>query len=601
MKRYIKNLLKIWLVLIILIFPNKARADELHRIDIKVEIDENGLGHVTETWKTTDDNTNASEKYKVISDLQGIKIRDFHVKANGVDFSEKKPWDIDASFEEKANHYGMVETNDGVELCWGITDFGDNEFELTYTIDPVVVSLNDYDMVYFRFVKENLDPLPDKITLEIAGPHDFDPNDTGIWGFGYEGEYNFKDGKYYAESSGDVQYVVGMMRFPKGTFNTSYKIDENFDYYADMAIEGSDFERSDDYGGEYAEDYDDDSDFGGPGFFSFFGLFRPMIIIFFVFFGGIVSLISALAGKGSGQYGIINHKELKKAKKFKDQYYRDIPYEGHLEDTYLIADKAFETNSIERYLNAFMLSWIYEGAIRFGEYEKQGLFKAKKVSYIEILDRPSDMGRLEKDFFNILASALESSGEERLEQKHIEAYMKNHKSRMEDFFEKFPKESLKALEAGGYLRNDKKKKKISFTDEAYKNRISITPAGIRLYENLIKFKNYLKDYSLIEERDVNEVKLWDQFMIYAAIYGISKEVYENFTTVYPEYAQLSYFDYYMISGLYNYSQDMGRTITSTISPSMQAFESGSSGGFSSFGGGGGSFGGGGGGAGGGSR
>lgn len=591
MKKHIKNLLKICLVLIILIFPNKALADELHRIDIQVEIDENGLGHVRETWKTTDDNRNATEKYKVISDLQGIEIKDFHVKANGVDFTEKEPWDIDASFEKKANHYGMIEKDGGVELCWGITEFGDNEFELTYTIDPVVVTLNDYDMVYFRFIKENLDPLPDKISLEITGPHEFTSDDTSIWGFGYEGEYNFKDGKYYAESTGDVQYVVAMMRFPKGTFNTRYEIDEDFAYYRDLAIADSEYEKANDWDDEY---YDDD----GGDFPSFF---VPLVMLL-TFGGPLLSFLGIKAAKNSGQYAIKNNKELKKAKKFKEQYYRDIPYEGPIEDTYLMANKAFDDNSIERYLNAFMLKWIHDGAISFGEYEKQGFLSTKTVPYISIHRTPANMGDMEEGFFKILAAAADDAGVEKLEQKYIESYMKDHKSYTERFFEKFPKVSLEALEAGGYLTNDKKKRaSFSFSSEPYKNSIKVTSAGVNLYENLIKFKNYLKDYSLIEERNVNEVKLWDDFMIYAALYGISKEVYENFTAIYPEYAEISYFDYYMISGLNNYSSQLGRTITNTISPAAEAFESSGSGGFSSFGGGGGSFGGGGGGAGGGSR
>ena len=125
----------------------------------------------------------------------------------------------------------------------------------------------------------------------------------------------------------------------------------------------------------------------------------------------------------------------------------------------------------------------------------------------------------------------------------------------------------------------------------------MTNKGIDLYEKVFKFKNYLKDYSLISERDVNEVKLWDSFMIYAAIYGISKEVYENFTDIYPEYENLSVFDYYMISTINTYSSN----ISSAASNTLSSFEAGGGGGSSSFGGGGGGFGGGSGGAGGGSR
>ena len=33
-------------------------------------------------------------------------------------------WDIDASFDEKAGKCGLLEIDGGVELCWGITEYG---------------------------------------------------------------------------------------------------------------------------------------------------------------------------------------------------------------------------------------------------------------------------------------------------------------------------------------------------------------------------------------------------------------------------------------------------------------------------------------------
>ena len=64
---------------IILIFARTSFADEIYSIDINADIDQNGIAHVTEVWKTNEDSFDATEKYKVISDLNGIKIRDFKV------------------------------------------------------------------------------------------------------------------------------------------------------------------------------------------------------------------------------------------------------------------------------------------------------------------------------------------------------------------------------------------------------------------------------------------------------------------------------------------------------------------------------------------
>lgn len=590
MKKLRKNLARIFILALILFFPHIAHANELHSIDINVEIDQNGIGHVKETWQTNEENEDATEKYKVISDLGDIKIRNFKVESDDGTWQEVSPWNIDASFDDKAYKYGIVEDGDRVELCWGITNFGENTYHLSYDIDPLVVGLNDYDMVYFRFIKENLDPLPDKISITIKGPNSFD-DEVLMWGFGFEGDVHNVDGEIVAKSDGDVQYGQVMLRLPKGTFDTSYNIDKDFDFYADMAQEGSDYGSADDAG-----DYDEDYEYGestpfNPFLFFLSGalsLIGP--IIGFIFFG-----LAFKSLKGSSDYKIINKKVLKKANKFKDQYYRDIPYDGPIEDTYLISQNANGLNiNFENYMTAFLLKWVYQDAISFGEDEEKVLFFDTKSSYITINHEPTNMSKVESKFFDVLQRSEEYTDDGKIKQKHIEKFIKKNESFMEDYFESFSENSLDQLVDRGYLINNKKKKALS---SKFNNKITITDSGIDLYENFIKFKNYLEDYSLIEERDINEVKLWDGFMIYAAIYGISKKVYSNFTEIYPEYENMSAFDFYMISNITSYSSG----ISSAASSNLSSFESGGFGGSSSFGGGGGSFGGGSGGSGGGSR
>lgn len=586
MKKLSKKLARIFILALILFFPHIAHANELHSIDINVEIDQNGIGHVKETWQTNEENEEATEKYKVISDLGDIKIRNFKIENDGGSWQEVSPWNIDASFDDKANKYGMVEDGDRVELCWGITNFGENTYHLSYDIDPLVVGLNDYDMIYFRFIKENLDPLPDKISITIKGPNDFD-DEVLMWGFGFEGDVHNVDGEILAKSDGDVQYGQVMLRFPKGTFDTSYHIDKDFDFYANMAQEGSDYGSADD-----ADDYEyGESTRFNPFLFFLSGalsLIGP--IIGFIFFGLAIKSL-----KGSNDYKIINKNVLKKASKLKDQYYRDIPYDGPIEDTYLISQNANGLNiNFENYMTAFLLKWVYGDAISFGEEEEKVLFFDTKSSYITINHEPTNMSKVESKFFDVLQRSEEYTDDGKIKQKHIEKFIKKNESFMEDYFESFSENSLDQLVDRGYLINNKKKKALS---KKYKNKITITDSGVDLYENFIKFKNYLEDYSLIEERDINEVKLWDGFMIYAAIYGISKKVYSNFTEVYPEYENMSAFDFYMISNITSYSSG----ISSAASSNLSSFESSGFGGSSSFGGGGGSFGGGSGGSGGGSR
>ena len=599
-------------LIIILIFARTSFADEVYSIDISADIDENGLAHVKEVWKTNEDSFDATEKYKVISDLNGIKIRDFKVSRNGEDFTEIKPWNLDLSFEEKKNHYGMIQKENGVELCWGITEFGENTYTLTYTIDPIVVGLNDYDMVYYRFIKENLEPLPDSISMTINSYKPF-ADETSLWAFGFQGNIENKDGKIIAKSSGDVNYGLVMLRMPKGTFATSLKIDQDFDYYKEMAIENSDFENNSydnssdeeisDYDqdtSDYYEDEDYDGDFNandyfdqGPSFWDFGRFFSILPMLFSALTVGIF-----IKNKNeSDSFRPINKEVLKNPKEFKEEYFREIPYQGPVEDTYLINLYAYKTNSFENYMTAFLLKWVYQGVVEFGEEDVKKLFMTHTISYIKLIQKPEDMSLVESSFYDILQECETYTDDGKITQKEIEEYVRDHQRIPEVLSRKLSKNSLDKLCQGQYLSNEKTKKKFAFSNDSYKNNVKIEEKGLELYENFIKFKNYLADYSLIKERDINEVKLWDSFMIYAAIYGISKEVYKNFTEIYPEYEKMSYFDYYMIANINSYSH----SVSQSFNNAANNFENSSHGGFSSFSGGGGSFGGGSGGSGGGSR
>ena len=574
MKKNFKNLLKILLLLVFIALPKTVLADDFESIDMEISIDKNGLGHVKEVWQVYDDDRDATEKYKSIPDLRGIKIEDFKLNANGKDFSEISPWNFDASFDEKSNHYGVLEKDDGYELCWGITNYGENTYTLTYTINPLVVSLNDCDMVHFRFIGENFDPKPEKISIKIKGYAPFD-KEVKMRGFGFIGDIHNVDGEILAKSTDEVNYGHIMLKFPKGTFNSSYVEDKDFEYYAKKAIVGSDYEKS-----EGTVNEDDMESFVGKFF---------IVGFLVVLIGSIIGFTYGIS-KSNDQYTIKNKKSLKKQKTFKGQYFREIPYENSIEDTFLLANEAYPLeNNLENYLNAFLLKWIYEGAIDFNKNGDRDI--KDEDSYITINKKPSNMSEVESGFFEILQASEDISEDEKIKNNDIEDYMTENEVEIKEFFKLFIRNSVNKLTEGSYLINHKKDRKAPISKKTtYKNTIIVTDKGIDLYEKFIKFKNYLKDYSLIAERNVNEVKLWDSFMIYAAIYGISKEVYKNFTDIYPEYENYSIYNYYMINNINSYSSHIAESYAD-----LTSFIDAGSGGSTSFGGGGGGFGGGGGG------
>src|SRR5699024_12411525 len=101
----------------------------------------------------------------------------------------------------------------------------------------------------------------------------------------------------------------------------------------------------------------------------------------------------------------------------------------------------------------------------------------------------------------------------------------------------------------------------------------------QLLDNLFIFNNYLNNFSLSNENELLNVKLWDELMIWTALLGITTVVYKEFKELYPEYEQESAYSFAAIKTATAYTRIMNSVVSSD--------RSSGSGGAASFGGGGG--------------
>lgn len=559
-----KLLGQIILVLGLILLPKTSFADDFNSIDMDISIDKDGIASVSETWNIDEDNKDYTERYKLIENLRGLKIEDFSLSANGKDFEKIESWDTDASFEEKSYKYGRIDRDDEVELCWGISSYTNNTYTLKYKINPLVVGLNDADMVFFQFVGGNFDPKPEDVSITINGYEKF-PEDTKMWGFGLVGEINNENGKIVLRSKGDIDYTTIMLKFPKGYFNTSYREDKNFKDYADKAVVDSKWEEKE--GSVDTEPI--------PLFVKVILAILPVAILYGIFAGVRGYKLHF------DENNIINDSRLKKAKSYKNEFESHIPYEGNIEDLYFLLNRAYPYEvSPENFIDAFILKWIYDKNINLTE---------DKHPKIEIISRPKNMGQVEEEFFDIVEESREYSKDGLVSEKNIAKYFRKNKEEVEDFYDNFIESSKNALIENGYLKEISYQKQFLNTKRSG-TELEVTDKGINLYEHLIKFKNYLLDYENVEKRNPDEINTWDIFIIYAAIFGISEKVFAKFENTYPEFYTRTYFAPYMIRNSRSFSKK-----TSTSYSNATGFSSAGGGGTTSFSGGGGSFGGGGGG------
>ncbi|MDO5650423.1 MAG: DUF2207 domain-containing protein, partial [Gallicola sp.] len=337
-----KKLKVLFLALILLLIPTSSYATSFNSHDINVELLENGDARVTNVMNYNDDT--GTEHYIIMGNLGDSEIRDFQVSKNGVEYTTLPNWNVSASREEKKDKAGIYNAGDHLELCFGIGDYGDNSFVVTYTITKAVKNLSDAQYFFFRLINDQLSEAPQSATATIKGPSPFTAEDVRMWAFGYEGEVNLEDGAVVLKGDGPFGYnsfMTPLIRFNPGTFSTVSVVDKSFAQVLEEAFEGSSYDPSaiSEFDGtqgssvspnyyndpgdiEYIDSWDNSTSYTS-GISGFFRIFKnivplPLIVLFFTLLG---------RGRGNSNSsskptGFIKEKELK------DYYYRDIPFKG---------------------------------------------------------------------------------------------------------------------------------------------------------------------------------------------------------------------------------------------------------------------------------
>ncbi len=219
-----------------------VKADKTYSIDVTMTLDSNGNAKVVEKWdfKATD----GTEIYKPIGELGNSKITNFKASMDGVDFTFDPNWDIDASLSKKAYKNGINYTDDGIELCVGKTEYGRHIYTLSYDVSNVIYNVEDAQILYWKFINDNMKNQPDKFSVVVSGPTPYS-DELPVWGYGYTSGYAYVyDGQIeMVKESGfrSSEYAVLLVKFPIGTFNidnTWYKF-KTFDDVETLASTGS--------------------------------------------------------------------------------------------------------------------------------------------------------------------------------------------------------------------------------------------------------------------------------------------------------------------------------------------------------------------------
>lgn len=563
MKRKQAVVLVFFLLLVLLPMPAQA-AITLHGMDISVYLQENGDGHVTMYYESTQDST-GTENYIPIENLGDSTIRDFRVSEEGRNYTENRNWDSDESRAVKNDRYGLLNTSRGVELVWGIGEPGRHRYKLEYTITGLVKNLDDAQALFWQFVNYDMSNPPEQVRLRVTTDFPITEENARIWAFGFRGTIHFVEGGVLAETNKPLRssnYVTALIVFDTGTFSTTARDPRSFSELQERAFEGSDYEIMDE---EEVYDVKRSSPL-------FPGIFAAVMAAPGVIIGIIGTVLLMFWGARSDEIRARSYRP-----QFKGEYEREVPFHDPLEEDFYLLNR-MRITGVKEQITAWLLKWILEGQVEQISVEEGWLFKKDATA----LRLPEDRtkipdGEMEGRFYRLLEQA---AGNDRvLSSREFTRWVQKNISSMTSWEKELLSQSRETAVQNGYYAYEGRKKKPR-----------ITQKGEDFEVRVHKFHNYLSDFSLFAEREAAQVRLWDYLMITAALMGITDKVEKEFRKLYPEYEMQSTYAPGTVIWAHTYANSIHSSYHTSSSSS-----SGGGGGSSSSGGGGGSFGGGGGG------
>lgn len=560
------------LFLIIFIFPVIVKANTINKIDMDINIDDNGTAHVTEKWSASLDS--GTEGYKPYYNIGNAKITNFKVSENKVQYKFQDNWNTEGSFKDKAYKNGINYISEGLELCFGISKYGNHEYTLNYDIEGFVATLTDADMIYWTLVPYNLSSKPENVHIKIYSNKNFS-NELPVWGYGKYGATAYVyDGYIEMNSEGVLssnEYMTILVKFDKGTFNTYNTLDNNFDYYHKMAEEGA---------VKYTENSDNyNSDFNTMNIVEFIFLFT----IFAMIFLGII-MKAKNAGSNIGTYSLNFGKDGKKLPKDIPNV-RDIPFDKDIYKTNWIAESYRLNRKKTDVLGAILLKWLMEKKIEITKVQTKKLFKDKEETAVVLKRDVSFENELETKLFNMM---YEASKDGILETNEFNKWCGDNYEKILDWFDSVLDYQTKKYLNDNTITTDEITKFKVFTSIKYNVNESLKNEAIKLKG----LKNFLEEFSRIDDREAIEVNLWEYYLIYAQILGIANKVAKQFKKLYPEIIENNQYGYSYDDFIFINTFSYGSINSAESSRARAESYSSGGGGFSSGGGGGGSFGGG---------
>ena len=596
-----KKIIFIFIVAIafLLLCSVKANASlELNELTFNAQINTDGSMNVTEIWNIDISETNTlfktfkkdSSKYSEITD---VTVRDVTA---GREFTQI----YEEMYHVTENCYYALNNSNGMfEIAWGVgleNDSDTRTYEIYYKVEDAIAKYNDYAELYWQFIGEDFEIDAEKITGTILLPMNAQSKeDIRVWGHTED-----LNGEIYVTDTNKIEFTIN--RYSSGNYVEVRTLFPN----AMIASTNRTYDR--DILGTVLDEETKWADEANAR--------REAKKIFIYVVIGILSLITVF-------FIIKMFKNIKKLRKMDKKikpsteldYFRELPYEEATPAEALFVITSGYNKSFSSSFAANILDLCLKKYITLELEEKGSLTKSDVVKINLLEDRNiEDLKDDQKLTWNFLKQVAKDKNT--LTTKDITKYLEKHTSKVQMLDKSLEKIiENEEVKRGNYIKERQKENmnyqgicavyigfaciSILFVPLAVVLAINailvgmmasrtnpFTQPGVDEREKWKAFKKYMKDFSLLKEKEIPALVVWEKYLVFATAFGISDKVLKQLKVIYPEITNMD-------SAMYTYSYihimnsiNIGNCINSSVYSAIGSSGSGAGGGFSGGGGGG---------------
>jgi uncharacterized membrane protein len=558
------------IILVILLGTTNVNATlKLNNLDFDVSINDDGSMDVIETWDIYISETNTL--YKTIDidkskydSITNFSVREITSRKNNY-FTESYTWKYHLP---KDYYFGGINNNGKYEISWGVNldnSSATRRYEIKYTVLGAVHKYGDCAELYWQFLGDKFEIPAEKITGVIRLPgYIANKEDIKVWGHSEDlnGEIRVADNntvkfdmiKYKSKHFVEVRIAMPTYIFGNVDY-TSYQ-DRLDDIIEEEAVWAEEANARRERKVNIAK------------------------IIIAVEIGILFTIFTVMILKVPKYM-----QKLKEVKKLnpvrKLEYYRDLPDETATPtEAMFLLTKYVDTSKA---LSSTLLNLALKKQIEFTQ-------KEKNINVMILNENIEQLEQDEQQVMKLLFKVKEDAKTDVFTMKQLEKYVQKHPTSITTIEKTFTKSAKENAEKKKKFNKEIEKKGINYqvktflyiffmsmliftaivpviiisefyviskvtfailitlyvtcaitmiinailTSKLVSRHSGYTQEGLNEKEEWKAFKKYMLDFSLLNEKEVPHLILWERFLVFATAFGIAEKVIKQLKIKYPE-------------------------------------------------------------------